>query len=156
MKERRLQIYDAAVGYSLVSDTTFSNHDWDSRMRDAGNFDLLYFDAEKDRLFVGPFEIDPATGKQTGRSLARGQAVIGVDRQSDVYWAAGVEGKGVRTSNVVVALDGEMLKTLQAENIGGGESNIRPTYAIDFKRRLLYVGWMTKAEIQVFAMGKVK
>ena len=81
--------------------------DWD-KIRQSVNSEGLFIDAEKSRLFVGPYEFDLTSGQPTGRSLAQGQRIFASDPQTNSYWVSGVE-TGREGRNYVASIDRDTL-----------------------------------------------
>ncbi len=146
---QRLQVYDAAAGYTLLSDIDLSGLKW-QLINQAANTELMALDAEKGRLFIGPFEFDLASLQATGRMLERGARIVAVDTAAGVYWASGIE----QDNNIVAILDRETLAARDVEDLGEAHT-MKPAFAFDPARRLLYVADPQLAEIQVFFVNPI-
>jgi DNA-binding beta-propeller fold protein YncE len=148
--ERRLTIYDTRANYTLVATQDLASLDWKSQ-RDAPDLGDLFLDGDKNRLFVGAFELDAQTGKPTGRKLARGQKLLAVDATTNTYWAIGVENQNGKLTNVVVTLDRDSLATRAAKSLNA-VSGVGESFAIDLAHKRLYVGKMTAAELELWVI----
>ena len=145
----RLQIYDAGNDYRLLEDRDLTALDWKSVRQGAGS-DLLFVDAEMERLFVGPFEFTLQDGQPTGRILEQGTRIFAVDPQSNRYWVSGIQQNGQEEFNLLAVIDRQSLAAQEVQILGAA-ATAKPTYALDVARCLLYVGYLTKAEVQVYS-----
>jgi dipeptidyl aminopeptidase/acylaminoacyl peptidase len=110
-------------------------------------------DKAENRLFIGPFELDAANGKPTGRKLSHGQQVLALDETSNTYWAIGVEKTNEVETNVLVLLYRGSLQELKSKSLNQ-VSGIGESFALDLTQRRLYVGKMTMAELEIWAIGE--
>jgi len=144
-QEHRLTIYDGNKNYAPAANIDLSKLNW-NLMRDGPGSDLMFLDTERNRLFVGAFELDAKTGQPTGRTLARGQQILALDAKSNTYWAVGADKK----QDYIAVLDRNTLAAREEKSIGAA-SNIVPAYYLDLARHRLYVAHMQTATLEVFA-----
>lgn len=112
--------------------------------------DQLFVDAGRVRVYAGPMEIDGATGLPTGRMLARGERVIGVDETSGILWTSSTETVNGAAHDVVAKLDRESLALLEAYTLGPVPSAMNTQYAVDPQRQRLYAANGQAASMRVF------
>ena len=110
----------------------------------------LFVDAERNRVYAGPMELDGSTGQPTGRMLARGERVIGLDAGANALWASGVETVDGAVQDVVAKLDRSSLALLEAQVLGPVPSAMNTQYAFDATRQRLYVADGQKASMNVY------
>lgn len=150
-REHRLTIYDTAGGYTKVRDVDLNSLNW---RQISLSSDLLFFDSERDRLLVGPFELDGATGEPTGRMLAKGQIVFGLDPERNAYWAASLEGPENDQHAALIALDRDTLAVRHSEELATTTS-LPPTFAINTVRDQIYVGYLPTAGLEIYVLGQL-
>ncbi|MBI3147431.1 MAG: hypothetical protein HYZ17_02825 [Betaproteobacteria bacterium] len=102
------------------------------------SLDQLFVDATRNRVYAGPMELDGSTGLPTGRMLARGERVIGLDQTAGVLFASGVETVNGVASDVVSRLDRASLAVVEAVVLGPVPSAMNTQYAYDAARQRLY------------------
>ena len=108
--------------------------------------DLLYLDAALGRLFVGPHEFDISANAFSRRTLASGTRIFYHDEA--IYWANGIEGN----QHFVVRLNRQTLAEELRYDLGQvGQAT--PSYTYDPASRLLYVGYMTQARVDVISVN---
>ena len=152
--KHRLQVIDLADDYEVIADVDLTSLDWDKINR-ASNAEQLFLDEELNRLFIGPYLFDTNTATLNGYKLSRGQRIFAIDPISDSYWALGVEGEGVRSSYMVMALYRKNMSMRQSHIISSA-SALKPVLAFDAQRRFLYAADMAKAELQIFSVGSIR
>lgn len=136
----------------LVSLTT---NNW-GRTFSAVNTEFLFRDETNNRLFVGPLELDPLSGAYLGSiALTNGSRVFAYDSVTDCYWTLGL---GVLSgvpgmAYFVAALDRATL-ALQHKEWLLVSDGLPPQPALDVARRLLYVGYVTKAELHIYSVTR--
>ncbi len=154
MPGKRLLVYDLAGTISgapaLMGTVTLPK----SLAMSGSSFNLLFLDPERSRLFIGPLEADAVTGTLTGRSLARGQRVFGLDVSRGEIWASASEARssgGADSSGqeVVAVLDAESL-ALRAVKAVGSTGAIVPEFAYDGLRGRVYAGFMAEVLLNVY------
>lgn len=128
-----------------------SSLDWTSTLHKVGT-DLLFRDEANDRLFAGPFELNPVNGSYLGEiSIGDGLRLFAYDSVTDCYWALGVEDTGDGDSYFVVALDRASL-AIQVQKYLPDSQGQAPRVGLDVGRRLLYVGHLASAELYIYAV----
>lgn len=148
LQQQEVTVYDAAAGYAKVATLSRDAVDWTKVPREG---ELLFFDAERNRLFVGPVEIDGGTLQATGRSLPTSLAVFAADPATETYWALGSGDAGWE----VLVIDAAALTTLHAEPLPGDHILV-PVLALDTAHRRLYIGHQAEARLDVFAVGDLR
>ena len=149
-RQARLQTYQIDNHYALVNEYDLNNLDW-GKIRMSVSGEALFVDAGMGRLFAGPYEFDLATVQPTGRSLPQGQRIFAIDPQTDTYWARGAEA-GPQGRNYVAVLERGRLAVKFVETFDAATTT-KPSFALDPVRRLLYIGYLTAAEVKVYAIG---
>ena len=144
--ERRLDLFETS-SYQPLGSVTLPP----KRRGGTSDFDLLFVDAERNRLFVGPLELDGTSGQPTGRQLPRSGSIFAIAPQSGAYWVGSVERQAGGAVNMVSVVDRESL-ALRAAYVIGPATTIVPKYALDLQRRRLYIGDMTSAQLSIYAL----
>jgi DNA-binding beta-propeller fold protein YncE len=143
-----LLTYDATQGYGLIGRQNVRNQ-WPLTTKSA---DLLFADTAANRLFVGPLEFDGVTGAATGRSLAQGDFVFALDEENGRYLTAQFTSvAGGDLTSVLAALDRETLAAQWTQPLGD-TAVLPPAFAWNPVRHEIYVGYMTDARIDVYAV----
>lgn len=113
--------------------------------------DQLFLDAGNNRVYAGPMEIDALTGQPTGRNLARGERVIGLDEAGNALWTAGVEIVSGAAHDVVNRLDRASLALLESSDLGAVPLAMNTQYAFDPTRQRLYAADGQAARMRVYS-----
>ncbi len=147
--ERKLNVFNIANNYAKT-DVDISALDW-KKVQNGQGTDTLFFDSEKKKLFLGPFELSASTGSPTGKNLDHGQQIFAIDSSRNTYWASGIEG----TARMIAVINRDTLVSKKVENlptsIDVNETSV--SYRLEQTRNRLYVGLMTKAELHIFNIG---
>ena len=141
--QRRLERYDATT--LVRRSQAVLQQPADQAAQQAG---MLTLDAAAGRLFVGPVEVDAATGAPTGRRLARGQRVIAVDAVRSLCWCDEV---GAGEASAIVLVDRATLAERGALPLGTLDT-IAPEYAVDLSRGRLWCARMTAALLEEYSV----
>lgn len=119
----------------------------------SASVEQLFVDSGRSRVYAGPMEIDASTGLSTGRLLAKGDRVIGLDEASNILWASGVETAAGATSDMVYKLDRNSLALIESNNLGAVPSAMNTQYAVDPSGQRLYAADGQAAKMRVFHTG---
>ena len=141
--QRRLERYDTAT-LQRRSQVVLQQ----PASQEAQQAGMLALDAGAGRLFVGPVEVDVATGAPTGRRLARGQRVIAVDVARGLYWCDEV---ATGEASAIVLVDRSTLAERGAFPLGTLDT-IAPEYAVDLTRGRVWCARMTTALLEEYTV----
>ncbi len=144
--ERRLDVFEAQT-YRLLNTVHLPPRPQGA----AADFDLLFMDSARNRLFVGPLELDGTSGQPSGRQLPSSGSIFALDAQANVYWVGGSENLGAGAVNVVSVVERESLAARNTYIIGPA-ATLPLKYALDTQRRRLYIGDMTRVQLSVYAL----
>lgn len=114
------------------------------------SLDQLFVDANKNRVYAGPMELDGTTGQPTGRLLARGDRVIGLDEAAGELWSAGVDTANGASTDYVARLRRDSLAQIESIAIGSSPSVMGTQYAFDASRQRLYAANGQEALLRVY------
>ncbi len=142
---QKVEVFDGSDGFAETAELGRTQVDWTKVPREG---ELLFFDQSRDVLFIGSVEVDAATLRPTGRSLAGGVTVFGADTEAGTYWGlrAGQSGWLVTVSGA------STLETLHEEPLPGAHV-LLPVPALDAAHGRLYIGHQAEARLDVFAIG---
>jgi DNA-binding beta-propeller fold protein YncE len=152
-EDSKLLVFDASKNFALLKEVDISDINL-KKVKEGANVDLLFIDSVKNRLFVGPYELNIITYQSTGHSLQEGQRIFAFDPKKNVYWVSGVKQGGKTINDIVAVIDAETLKTKYIEILGQSHTT-KPSFAIDLENQKLYVGHMTKATLDIFDIGEI-
>jgi len=113
----------------------------------------IFVDHNRGRVYAGPMEIDGATGLSTGRFLAKGERVIGLDETNNILWTSGVENANGADTDVVYKLNRDSLALIESNNLGAVPAAMNTQYALDTSRQRLYAADGQAATMRVFHTG---
>lgn len=148
--EQVIEVYDGAAGYTLTTRVDRTALNW-KLVPQAG--ELLFFDAARDRFFVGPIEVDAATMKPTGRTLATGLAIFAASDEPNAYWTIAAA-DGASTTRSLVIIDRDTLQAIYTEELPG-EHLLSPVPLLDLAHGRLLIGHQVEAEVDIFRIGEI-
>lgn len=113
--------------------------------------DFLFFDAGAGRLFVGPFELDGVTGAPTGRSLAGGTVIFGLNEADYFYRAYEMRDRQV----TLFALERDSLSVVDSALLDTS-AILTPTFGYNAVRDEIYIGYLNTATLELYTTGAVR
>ena len=144
-----LSVFNVTAAPLEIDELDLSGLGW-SRSINVGA-DFLFFDAGTGRLFVGPFELDGVTGAPTGRSLAGGTVIFGLNEADNLYWAYEVRDRKV----TLFALDRDSLSVVDSTSLDT-TATLTPTFGYNAVRDEIYVGYLNTATLELYTTGTLR
>jgi len=117
------------------------------------SLDQLFVDGARNRVYAGPMELDGSSGQPTGRMIARGERVIGVDEGANALWSSEVAPISGIPTDVVARIDRDSLAVREAMTLGSAPSVMSTQYAFDATRQRLYAADGQDAVLRVYNTG---
>ena len=139
----QVDVYDVENDYALLEQVRLPR-----LQGPLTGFDQMSLDAEKNRLFVGPVELDATSGRLTGRQLVGSRRVFALDEAQGQYWVSGSQ----FNQNVFLAVDQVTLQELSEAVAVGPVGTVTPQFSFDPARRRIYVGHMTSVTLEVYGV----
>lgn len=151
--KRLLAVYETSASGAILSSTISFDvpaMKW-QRMSNASALNWFFYDSIEDRLFLGPFILNPVSGNWTGETLPVATRIFYRDDERDVYWATGLEKEGGVSYNMLYLIgitDHTPCFSLQLREA----DSAKPDFYFDPIRNRLYVGYLMAAELDVYAV----
>ena len=146
---QRLSVFDVTARPTEIEELDLSGLGWNRSIIVGADF--LFLDANAGRLFAGPFELDGVTGTPTGRSLAGGTVIFGLNEADNLYWAYEVRDRQV----TLFALDRDSLSVLDSTLLDT-TATLTPTFAYNAVRDEIYLGYLNTATLELYTTGALR